>query len=192
MAENLSQLDEMEQDALAQFAAPSDKDLSQISELATRQLMLQKEVAAEEEALAEKKRQLGFISEVEIPNLLEWFGMTMFKLTNGAVVDVKKNITCGITEANKDAAFAWLEETGNDGIIKNEFKLPFGKGQDDDAQKLREYLDEAGYSYTNARNVHHSTLKAFVTKRLKAGENVPVDLFSVFEKRVAVITVPKN
>lgn len=192
MAEELSALDSMEQDAQEQFTAPSNEDLSQIAALAQQQLDLEKEIAEVEEHLAEKKRKLGLLSEVDIPNLLEKFGMSMFKLIDGSIVDIKVNLVCGITEANKPAAFAWLAETGNDGIIKNEFKLPFGKGQDAEAQDLKEFLDGAGFSYTNSRNVHHSTLKSFVKKRLEAGEEVPVDLFSVFEKKVATVTPPKK
>lgn len=192
MANELSALDQMEQDAQEQFTAPSNEDLSQIAALANQQLALAKEIAEDEEALAEKKRKHGLLSEVDIPKLLEKFGMTMFKLIDGSIVDIKVNLVCGITEANKSAAFKWLEETGNDGIIKNEFKLPFGKGQDEQAQDLREFLDSAGFSYSNSRSVHQSTLKSFVKKRLAAGEEVPVDLFSVFEKKVAMITPPKS
>lgn len=192
MAEGISALDLMEQDAQEQFTAPSNEDLSQIAALANQQLELEKEIANDEEALAEKKRKLGLLSEVDIPNLLQKFGMSMFKLIDGSIVDIKINLVCGITEVNKPAAFAWLAETGNDGLIKNEFKLPFGRGQDEEARDLQVFLESAGFSYTNTRNVHHSTLKAFVKKRLADGLEIPVDLFSVFEKKVAVVVPPKK
>lgn len=192
MDDDLAILDSMEQDAKDQFRTPSNSDLTEISSLANQQLALEKEIADIQETLAEKQRMYGLLSEVDIPRLLAKFGLTMFRLTDGSTVDIKVNLCCGISQANETEAFRWLEVTGNDGIIKNEFKLPFGKDQSQEAEDLKTFLEGAGYSYTNKRGVHHSTLKAFVKKRLAAGLEVPVDLFSVFEKNVAVITPSKK
>jgi hypothetical protein len=113
-------------------------------------------------------------------------------LLDKSTVRIKEDVYAGITEENREAAFEWLETTDNDGIIKNEVKCAFGKGQDEQAKQLLELLEKNGHSFTNTRNVHPQTLKAFVREQLKEGLPIPTDLFSVHVKKVAEITAPKR
>jgi hypothetical protein len=184
--------DMMEEDAnTSAVLLPTDERLASISELANQQLRLQAELADLENAVALKKADLSLVQEVKLPAAMEAARMSEFKLTDGAVVTIKKNVLAGITAEHEQEAMAWLAETGNDGIIKNEVVLGFGKGQDNEAKVLTTLLDAQGYSYTASRFVHPQTLKAFVRKRLEAGEPIPLDTFSVFEKKSAVIKLPK-
>ncbi len=191
MPEDLESFMDMEQDAQDQFIAPSNDDLSSIAALAQEQLDLELQIIMDTAALEAKQKKLDSVRYTQIPNLLERFGMLSFKLTNGAEITVKKELRCGISEANRPAAHKWLEDTGNGGIIKTEVKVPFAKGQEDDAKRLRHILGEYGWSYTNKSDVHHSTLKAFVKRQLEAGVPIPTDLFSIFEQKVAAVTKPK-
>lgn len=185
--------DMMAQDAEEQkFKAPSDADIMAVSELANKQLELEAEVIRAEENLKLRKEELARIREVDLPNALESFGLTEIKLTNGSSISIKEEVYCGITEENRDGAYKWLEQTGNDGIIKNEVKCPFGKGQDADAKQLLDLLSERGFSFTNARTIHSQTLKAFVKRQMEDGKSVPEDLFSIHVKKIANIKQPKK
>lgn len=140
-----------------------------------------------EEALKLRKVTLQTIKESSLPNALEAFGLSEVKLLDGSKVTVKDEVYSAITEENKPAAFSWLEKTGNDGIIKNEFKVPFGKGQDSEAKELESILREHGISYSSSRSIHYQTLRAFVKQQLEGGKPIPSDIFSIHVKKVATI-----
>jgi hypothetical protein len=171
---------------------PSDDELKTVGELANEQLRLEKSLAEQELLLKELKEQLTQVREFSLPAALEAFGMTSVTLRDGSKINIKQDVYAGITEENREAAFEWLEATDNEGLIKNEVKLPFGKGQDAEAKKLTELLSSQGYSFINSRTVHPQTLKAFIRKQLEDGLPVPMDIFSVHVKNVAVITLPKR
>lgn len=171
---------------------PSDDELKTVGELANEQLRLEKSLAEQELLLKELKEQLTQVREFSLPAALEAFGMTSVTLRDGSKINIKQDVYAGITEENREAAFEWLEATDNDGLIKNEVKLPFGKGQDAEASKLTELLSSQGYSFINSRTVHPQTLKAFIRKQLEDGLPVPMDIFSVHVKNIASITLPKS
>ena len=195
----------MAQDAQQAIPVPTDEKLKMVSDLANRQVYLEANYREDqvltliamdpsvlelEEALKQKKEELAKIKEFDLPNALEAVGLTECRLTNGGLVSVKEDVYAGITEENREGAYSWLAETGNDGIIKNEVKCPFGKGQDAEAKALAEMLTQQGFSYTNSRTIHPQTLKAFVRKQLEDGQPIPTDLFSIHIKKVASIKSP--
>src|SRR4029077_11348875 len=103
------------------------------------------EINADTVALAEKQESLNRLQRVRIPEIMATLGMEEFKLTDGSVVSVKADIKTSITEANKPAAYAWLEEHNYDGIIKTNVGVQFGKGEMEDAKKAVAALEQAGY-----------------------------------------------
>jgi hypothetical protein len=197
------------QDAIEQQQAirpPSDADLRSVGDLANKQLKLESRLdeaviadlelmdpsVPELEALLKKKKEeLSKVKEYDLPNAVQAFGLSEFKLLDGSLVTIKEDVYAGITEENREDAFEWLEATGNDGIIKNEVKCPFGKGQDAEAKRLADILSTQGYSFTSSRSVHPSTLKAFVRKQLEEGLPIPTDVFSIHVKKIASIKVKK-
>ena len=51
-------------------------------------------------------------------------------MINGEEVEVRNTYGAHIKEANKEAAFAFLRESGHGDIIKNTVSVAFGKGED--------------------------------------------------------------
>lgn len=189
-------------DAAKRIVVPTDEALKTVGDLANAQYLLETrlddDVISElessfpsipelEAALKKRKEELAKIKEVELPNAIEAFGLSEVKLLDGSLVSIKEEVYAGITEEHREPAYTWLEKTGNDGIIKNEVKLPFGKGQDAEAKQVIDLLTDRGFSFTNSRSVHPQTLKAFVKKQLEAGNPIPTDIFSIHVKKVASI-----
>jgi hypothetical protein len=174
---------------------PEQAVVASISDLANQQLQLEKELEYAELALEELKGRLSRVRDVDLPAIMQQAGTRMLKLTNGAILEIKEDFFASIPEDKQEKAFRWFTVTGNDGLIKNEIKANFGKGQDAEAQELQDKLDELGYSYTAKRSVHPQTLKAFVRKVVESGEFTIPQLnenFSVHGKNSAKITVAKK
>ena len=181
----------MAEDAAQTVRAPSDADLHTLSDLANEQLRLETEVEEQSAKLKALSDQLTKIREVDLPAALEQFGVLGIELLDKSKIVIKEDVYAGITEDHREQAYEWLESTGNDGIIKNEIKVPFGKGQDAEAQKLVELLTERGTSFTTVRNVHPHTVRAFVRRQMEEGLPIPTDIFSIHVKKVASIVLPK-
>jgi hypothetical protein len=165
--------------------------LQLLARLANESKDLEKEIGEDSVALAEKQAKLDGLLRKRIPEIMRELGMEEFKLTDGSKVSVKNDIKCGITEANKPAAFEWLESTNNDGIIKTKVGVDFGKGEMEDAKKAMQVLSDLGLPAAMDRAVHPSTLKSFVKEMLEKGINIPADAFGIFEFTIAKITLPK-
>jgi hypothetical protein len=183
--------DMMAQDAAQTRRAPNDEDLKVVSDLANEQLRLENEVEEQGAKLKTLTEQLAKVRELDLPNALEKFGLLSITLLDKSKIVIKEDVYASISAEHHDQAMEWLEVTNNDGIVKNDVKVPFGKGQDAEAKQLVDLLTAQGYSFTNTRNVHPQTLKAFVRRQLEEGLPVPTDIFSIFTKRVASIVLPK-
>lgn len=172
--------------------------LEVLTRLAQESIGLTAEINSDTVALAEKQGRLDKLERVRIPEIMETLGMAEFKLTDGSTVSVKNDIKASITIANQPAAFKWLEDHHFDGIIKTNVGLAFGKGEMERAKKAVEELSKAGFDGASIdRSVHFSTLKSFVKERLedatvKAEDALPMDIFGVFEFKVAKIKLPKS
>jgi hypothetical protein len=182
----------MEEDSASSLRIPKDTDLNSVAVLVDRQVKLEQDLANLEDLLKQTSKELSQVKDIDLPNALERFGLSELRLLDGSIVVIKEDVHAGITVENRDKAFDWLTVTGNDGIIKNEVKLPFGKGQESEAQGVMTLLDEKGISYTNSKTVHPQTLKAFVKRRLEDGEPIPTDIFSIHITKSATIKSPKK
>jgi hypothetical protein len=177
-----------DRDSSAQVARMlGDDAINDVAGLVRLQQQYQRELAEAEEKLSIAQRNLDDVRFKRLPAALEAKGVSKIVLTDGSTVEVEDKVHCAITEQNRPAALTWLRSTGNDGIIKNEYKLDFGKGQGQAAGKFRELLEKLGLSYSNKEYVHHSTLGAFVRKQLKDGSDIPTEIFSIHTVREALI-----
>lgn len=170
-------------------AAPAT--LERLVELAKQATDVTKEIGVASTALAEKQGKLENIERNLIPGVMQELGMTSFMLEDGNTVAITEVLNTSITEANKPAAYKWLEDRGDDGIIKTNVHVGFGKGEMDDAKKALTALSEAGYAAEMDRSVHASTLKSYVKEQLEKGTNVPADVFGIYQYKRAKITPPK-
>lgn len=182
----------MEEDAVAGVSLPSDGALAAVSQLANEQLRLEELLARKEEELRTVSAALTKVREFDLPNAMEALGLASFSLLDGNVVGIREEVYASITEEHRAQAFEWLENTSNEGIIKHEVKVPFGKGQDADSRELVSILTEKGYSFSDTRSVHPQTLKSFVRHQLADALPIPLDLFGVHLKRISKIEKSKR
>ena len=87
----------------------------------------------------------------------------------------------------KRDAYAWLRESGFGDLIKNTVAIDFGRGEDDNAEALKEYCQEHGMTYSDKEGVHAQTLKAFIKEQMAKGVDVPLELFGAYPYSKAVI-----
>lgn len=162
-------------------------DMSQLNELADQQAEAEAEVARLEAKLNEAREKLKAICERQLPELMDLIGLEEFKSRSGLRIKIDETIRASIPKARTIEAMAWLKSQNHDALIKRSVAVEFGRGEDAKANDLCRRLVQDGFSPNDEAKVHPSTLSAFVREKLKAGEEVPLDLFGVFRQRTSKI-----
>lgn len=181
---------DMEEDAAS---LPSNDKLLEIADLAQQAQDYESEIEQKEADLAATKALYRTLTEVTIPAVCaEAGGLTQVKLSSGVELKIDNFVDARITPEKAPDAFAWLREHGHDDLIKRELTLQFGRGDDKQAELVRDELCRLGLSPSDRESVHPQTLKAFVRERMESGQAVPTDLFGVFTGQKAKIVRPKG
>ena len=140
----------------------------------------QQQLAIQEDAIKQKKKDIELLSGEVIPTMLSEMGLSYLKLQDGSSIEVKTNYSATITQANKEKAFKWLRENGLGDIIKNEISVSFGRNEDNKAADYAELAKGQGLEPQQKLKVEPMTLKALVRERIEAGKEMPTELFNVF------------
>lgn len=173
--------------------------LNRITLMANQLMEAGEKVAKTEIELAAAKAAYLQLERTDLPELMRELEIMSIKLENGASVEVVDDLSCSISEARREAAYAWLTMHGFDGIIKTDVIIHFDRGESERACEISERINEEFKVLTILdEGIHPQTLKSFVKERKAYAANNPEEkcpfpdsLFGVFEYRKAKITLPK-
>ena len=149
---------------------------------------LEDEIENAEESLSKLKEKARYISQIEVPQMMEEMHITKLKLKDGESVEIKKIYGASISPEHLDKAFTWLRNNGLGDIIKNDVTVTFGRGEDNKAADYAVLARGQGYEPVQKIVVHPQTLKAVVRERLEAGQEMPSDLFKTYAGNSTKIT----
>jgi len=168
---------------------PSNAEVTEIAALAELQLKRQEIVETLEQHLKEAQANLRQVQEVDLPNAMQQAGVSEIKLPSGEKITIKDDVYASIPKDERyHEAMDWLRDHGFGDVIKNEVKVAFGKGEEDQAAALMAELNANGWkNYTSAVTVHASTLKALIREQLAKGADFPLELFGAMPVSKAVI-----
>ncbi len=161
-------------------------EIKRAVEMAKALLSARAAVEQKEMELSLSKEAVRKIEQEDLPELMQELELEEFKMEDGSRVSVMKDITCGISEANKRQAHGWLVSNEFGGIIKTEVKVPFEAGKLDEAG---EFAAENGGELKEF--VHPMTLKSFLKERLEAGTALPTEAFGIRAFNRVKIELPK-
>lgn len=170
---------------------PSEDALGQLNALAEAQVAAESEVTRLEAALAHAQQRVKDYAERIIPELMAKVGMATFETTTGLKVSVDEIIRAAPPKSRREAAWAWLRANGYAGMIRRKVMAEFGRGEDETAQQLADYLGKHYTFVSDETAVHPSTLSAFVRDALKRGVEIPLETFGVHRQTVTKIVRPK-
>ena len=159
-------------------------EVTTISQECVNLKKVEDEIAAIEEQLKKKKEEADHISSKVIPELLAEQGLSEIKLADGSKVSVKQEFRCTLPkdDVKREQAYEWLRNEKLGDIIKNNVFVTFGKGEDDKAKSLIDLAVENGYEPNQKSDVAWNTLTALYEERVKAGLDMPSDVFNLWIK----------
>ena len=142
------------------------------------------EISELEDKLKAKKAEADDISSRVIPELLLEQGLSEIKLADGSKVSVKKEFRATLKkdELARESAYQWLRDQKLGDIIKNNVFVTFGKGEDDKAKQLLNLAAENGFTPQQKSDVAWNTLTALYEERVKAGLDMPSEVFNLWIK----------
>lgn len=186
----------MVKDIFADFRAdeaPKEEAFAKLSELVKKLTQAEQDVLDAQVALKKAQERLRQLDEFDIPEYMDELELKEF--TNKAGIKIEANSTVYASIGNrKAAAYAWLIKHKHGGLIKRNVTVAFNTAQAKDAKALFEELNERDGLVTAGikqdMKVEAASLTAFVRKQLKAGNEVPHDIFGIYEKRSTKITLP--
>jgi hypothetical protein len=151
--------------------------LDDMSALARALVAADEAVEQAEAALSAAKERARQLREETIPSAMQELGLEEIKLDTGQKLSVRQDVYAAIPAAQRDAAYAWLDENGFGGLIKVEVKAAYARGEKDSAVQLAHELRGRGLDAAMTQSVHAQTLKAFLREQIAAGTAIPLDLF---------------
>lgn len=167
----------------------NQSDLPEITKLAEQTFAAQQLVEQLEAQLKTAKEDYRKLSEQRLPEAMDSVGLTEYKTTSGISIEVEEKVRGRLTVEKRPAGYAWLESNGFGALVKSEVVVAFGRTHLEEAQQLVDALRASGKVANLEKNVHHSTLDAFIREQLEAGKDIPLDIFSVDRNRVAKINI---
>lgn len=109
----------------------------------------------------------------DLPTLFDSAGVDNVTLADGTKVKVDTQYHPNVLVADKPKLFAWLRKNGNGSLIKTDYSIRFGKGEEAQAAKFEKLLGKERVTYTRKEDVHAQTLKAFVREAMEKKVKLP-------------------
>lgn len=168
---------------------PSTNEVKEIAALAERQLEQERDVRVAAHHLEIAQIALRRTQEVDLPNAMQQAGVSEIKLPTGEKITIKDDVYASIPKDERgELAYAWLRDNGFGDVIKNEVKVAFGRGEEEQVAALLAECKVNGWNNASlAATVHSSTLKALIREQLAKGNDFPMELFGAIPVSKAVI-----
>ena len=90
------------------------ENIRSLADQVERLEQLQTKLDSQEKNIKNIKKELEHVSGEIIPTMMSEMGLSHLKLVDGSSVDVKPNYSANITIANREAAFNWLRNNGQE------------------------------------------------------------------------------
>ena len=151
------------------------------------------EIAELEDKLKAKKAEADDISSRVIPELLQEQGLQEIKLADGSKVSTKTEYRATLPKDDfkREEAYKWLREQGLADIIKNNVSVSFGAGEENKANQLMDLAASNGFRPQQKSDVAWNTLTAMYEERVKAGLDMPSDVFNLWIRNKTKISRKK-
>ncbi len=167
--------------------------MKRLTEMARELRKCKSNIADLQIKLIEWQKNESRIELEDMPELMRELDMQSFELKDGTKIEVIEDLKCGITEANREPAHAWLRTNNFGGIIKTELTQHYAAGELEAATKnASAILELTGRPAEVSETIHAGTLKAFLKEQRAKGTKIPATLFGLFPFSKAKVSPPKS
>lgn len=168
-------------------SAPTDEQLSTVAQLGADLYKAEVELLKAEQAVKLARTMRDDIAQKLIPEALDEAGLVSIE-TPRFKVCVKDVLRVTPRKDNRPLVLQRVKELGAEALIQATVSVAFKANEQGRVDAFVDSCAMSGYQVKQERSVHPSRLRKFVADRLKAGQEVDMDLFGVTEFREAKFT----
>lgn len=164
--------------------AEEESTLESLKEAAELLVQLEEIIEDLEEELKSVTSRYKLISEVEIPNIMGELGMKTFTLEDGTSLKIADFMMGSLPkeEAPFEQAVKWLTDNDLGSILKTDVNLKFNRGEEEEAQKAVDILEEEGFTVNKKFSAHPQTLYSAIREYDKKAESpAPYELLGLIK-----------
>jgi len=166
----------------------TNDQLKQVSQLVAAIRYQRKTVEQLEDELKQAKMHLRLLEEEDLPAVMDEASLSEFKTADGTPVKVAQKLYMSVPKKNKPAVADWLMGHGHSALVQSDVVVKFKKDEADKVHAAVDLLAAHGYPGVHIEeSMHTGQLKALVRELLDSGEDVPMELFGAYVKRVAEV-----
>ena len=169
-----------------EFKNITDEGGSTLTNLVQQTQRIDADITQAEEAVKSLKAEKRKLTEELIPMKMGEMGVEKFETAN-AVVSIKPVVHASIPKDKQEQAFAELRANGDGDLIKNEVRINFGMGQDNEAGAVMDNLRQQGLEPTQKTFVHPSSLKAYIKDKVQSGDPINLDNYGAYVAQTAFV-----
>lgn len=141
-----------------------------------------------EATLKDEQRHLRLLEEEDLPAAMDEANIANFTTADGTPVKVEQKLYMNVPKKNKPAVASWLMQHNHGALVQSDVVVKFKKGEQEKVDAAVDLLAHNGFAGVHVEeSTHTGQLKALVRELLDNGEDVPMDLFGAYIKRVAVV-----
>jgi hypothetical protein len=170
-----------------EIAAPSGDQLKSIEQLASHAYELVQLIDTHEAAIKAAKAELMALTHEALPDAMSAAGTSSFVTDKGVKLTLKDIVQGSLPkdEGQRQQALTWIEEHGGASIIKGTIVAEFerGIGNFEKRNQTAEALANLDVPFIEQETVHAMTLAAFAREKIKAGEDIPLELLGLWAGR---------
>jgi len=163
----------------------TDQDAGELRDLCEQFVKLRNLQDVALNLLDDIKNQYRKYERELIPDAMDAMGMSSLTTDSGVQVNVKDDIHVHISKDNMTKAHEWLRTNNHGDLIKNQVQVSFNRNQDNLAGVFYADAMQKGLDVERKERVHPSTLKAWTREMRNKGVAIPMELFGVYEGRIA-------
>lgn len=153
---------------------PAEDSLQRLRQMAVKMLELTSTIEEREKLLEESQKEYKRYANELVPALMKQIGVNSIGIAPGCEVQLKRDLHASLPQDER--AEIWkkhLEDTGNDGLIKRQFEIVYGRDSTVWANIFLEEITKLGvHDHADVKQketVHPQTLLAFLRRELEEG-----------------------
>lgn len=177
--------------------APKMDAMQRLSQLAVKMGSLELKKLELEEEMARVEAELKTYQMNLVPEVMAEIGLTEIKTKGGMTIELRQEVRASLPKdpEKRDRAFAYLKDTGNDGLITQEIIVNYGRDAGEFAEQLLSALEQMNVrehaTVEHQKTINFQSMLAFLRRELKEGKPVPLEAFGAFVQNMAKLKLPK-
>lgn len=160
-------------------------DLAALDALCVKMLEADGKLSRLAEQTKVAQKEFNQLAEIDIPEMMTKGGLKELKRKDGSIIKVEEDLFTSLPKIRAAEIMAAIRERGGEDMIKNELSVELGKGQDEIAKKIEEYVKELSLVPVRSETIAPQTYKKWIKTQSTSDKPIDLAFFGAYKKTTA-------